>query len=90
MLLFGNTTKMREYPKAYLNVWNRNIEYSTQQCQPNNANHVMRFLIFQNLCILLVGSTTIRDVVQPLTKTDNLRKGDKVWVQYNIMKNPYI
>jgi hypothetical protein len=28
--------------------------------------------------------------MQPLSKKDNLKKGDKVWKTYDITKNPYI
>lgn len=28
--------------------------------------------------------------IQPLTEYDNSKKSDKIWIDYNIMKNPYI
>jgi len=28
--------------------------------------------------------------IQPLTSKDNSKKSDKIWVHYNLMKNPYI
>lgn len=28
--------------------------------------------------------------LQPLTHEDNAKKGDKVWIEYNLLKNPYI
>jgi hypothetical protein len=28
--------------------------------------------------------------IQPLTAADNSKKSDKIWLEYNIMKNPYI
>lgn len=28
--------------------------------------------------------------IQPLTSEDNSKKSDKVWINYNLMKNPYI
>lgn len=28
--------------------------------------------------------------IQPLTREDNIKKSDKIWTNYNLMKNPYI